>query len=138
MKVLIEKEAIEAAIAAMESWSRIDRVKALSDLRAALAEQEEPVAHDVVRLAEMVLSDCGCSTDNETLLLRVADRISRMLSVEQDAEPVAWTRKQMGCDREYCETPFTTDWTPLYTAPQPCQTCESLARSVMMDQMGNA
>lgn len=27
---------------------------------------------------------------------------------------------------------------PLYTAPPPCQTCEALARTVMMDQMGKA
>jgi len=27
-------------------------------------------------------------------------------------------------------------WTALYPAPQPCPTCESLARTVMMDQTG--
>ena len=29
-----------------------------------------------------------------------------------------------------------TSGKPLYEAPQPCQTCEALARTVMMDQTG--
>jgi hypothetical protein len=39
---------------------------------------------------------------------------------KQDKQkPVAWMRKPFGEDVEYCEKPFTTDWTPLYTTPQP-------------------
>ena len=34
-------------------------------------------------------------------------------------EPAFWTRQRFGEEREFCEAPFTTDWTPLYTAPQP-------------------
>ena len=29
-------------------------------------------------------------------------------------------------------------WAPLYADPKPCPTCVSLARAVMMDQMGSA
>ena len=52
-------------------------------------------------------------------------------------EPVAWYHAE-----DY-KTHFTTGpshdligkyWQPLYTAPQPCPTCESLARTVMLDQ----
>lgn len=32
-----------------------------------------------------------------------------------DVEPVFFTRKKLGVDREFCEKPFTTDWQPLYT-----------------------
>jgi hypothetical protein len=35
----------------------------------------------------------------------------------REQEPVFWTRKQWGMDREFCEKPFTTDWEPLYTSP---------------------
>jgi len=43
-------------------------------------------------------------------------------------EPAFWTRQRFGEEREFCEKPFTTDWTPLYTAqPAPqqelCQSC---------------
>jgi hypothetical protein len=38
VKITIERSAVEAAIAAMESWSRVDRVRALSDLLRALEE----------------------------------------------------------------------------------------------------
>lgn len=30
-------------------------------------------------------------------------------------EPDYFTRQQFGCEREFCEKPFTTDWTPLFT-----------------------
>ncbi len=39
-------------------------------------------------------------------------------SKQEQGEPVAWMRKPFGEDVEYCEKPFTTDWTPLYTTPQ--------------------
>ena len=35
-------------------------------------------------------------------------------------EPTFWTRQLSGQGREFLkQKPFTTDWTPLYTAPQP-------------------
>lgn len=53
-------------------------------------------------------------------------------------EPVAWmhnfidevaiTHRPVDLDR------YPDRWTPLYKDPTPCQTCEALARSVMMDQ----
>ena len=56
----------------------------------ALAEQDaerEPPAR-VVDVASLILSDCGCSANDETLLMCVTDRIWRMLLVEKDAEPM--------------------------------------------------
>jgi len=42
----------------------------------AIKQDAEPVAR-AVEVAAMILSDCGCSTDNESLLMRVAVRISK-------------------------------------------------------------
>lgn len=44
-----------------------------------------------------------------------------MIDAQQAApkqEPAFWTRQRFGEEREFCEAPFTTDWTPLYTAPK--------------------
>ena len=51
-------------------------------LRAALAEQEVNPASRVVDAAALILSDCGCSTNNEALLMRVAERISKLVCAE--------------------------------------------------------
>ena len=55
-------------------------------------------------------------------------------------EPVAWWngKESVVFAHDEIYTPNWTDyWTkPLYTAPQPCPTCQSLARTVMMDQTG--
>jgi hypothetical protein len=88
--------------------------------REALAEQEkqEPVAFiskgGLEELKREGKTDVFAECDYEcvgTLPLYIAP-----VSAPKQ-EPVAWTRKRFGEDREYCESPFTTDWTPLYAAP---------------------
>jgi hypothetical protein len=57
---------------------------------------------------------------------------------QPNQKPVAWWNGEESVVFAHDEiyTPNWTDyWTkPLYAAPQPCPTCQSLARAVMMDQ----
>ena len=60
---------------------------------------------------------------------------------QPEQEPVAWAHKLI--DNIITHRPADIDrhperWTALYTTPQPCPTCVSLARTVMMDQAGQA
>ena len=53
-------------------------------------------------------------------------------------EPVAWMHNLLE-DNIIAHRPFDLDrhpdrWTPLYKSPTPCETCQALARTVMMDQ----
>ena len=53
-------------------------------------------------------------------------------------EPVAWMHNIIE-DNIIAHRPFDLDrhpdrWTPLYKNPTPCETCQALARTVMMDQ----
>ncbi len=53
-------------------------------------------------------------------------------------EPVAWMHNLLE-DNIIAHRPFDLDrhpdrWTPLYKNPTPCETCQALARTVMMDQ----
>ncbi|AOY93862.1 hypothetical protein BKK79_20175 [Cupriavidus sp. USMAA2-4] len=63
----------------------------------------------------------------DAALGRFADGVRAALSQPQSqaqGEAVAWVRE--GVDgREYCEKPFTTDWTPLYAAPVAAQKTHS-------------
>ena len=57
------------------------------------------------------------------------------------AEPVAWRYQNGFTETEYLVWKKGTggrNWTPLYTEPLPCPTCQSLARAVMMVQTGKA
>lgn len=99
------REAAQAALSAMDDMATDSRCAdmpasrtsefdaAREDLRAALAEQDaEPVAR-AVEVAAMILSDCGCSTDNESLLMRVAGRISKEIDALAEQEmyvPKGW------------------------------------------------
>jgi hypothetical protein len=57
---------------------------------------------------------------------------------DRKQEPVAWWngKESVVFSHDEIYTPNWTDyWTkPLYTTPPPCPTCESLARTVMLDQ----
>jgi hypothetical protein len=53
-------------------------------------------------------------------------------------EPVAWMHNLLE-DNIIAHRPFDLNrhpdrWTPLYKSPTPCETCQALARTVMMDQ----
>lgn len=55
-------------------------------------------------------------------------------------EPVAWMHRHID-NNVITHKPADLNrhsdrWTPLYTTPQPCPTCQSLARTVMLDQTG--
>jgi hypothetical protein len=60
---------------------------------------------------------------------------------QPNQEPVAWWNGKESvvfAHDDICTPNWTDYWTkPLYAAPQPCPTCESLARTVMMDQTGH-
>lgn len=52
----------------------------------------------------------------------------------------AWEKCSRDSFNDYTKTPKLHDWEyevrKLYATPQPCPTCEALARTVMMDQTG--
>jgi hypothetical protein len=77
-------------------------------------------------------------------------KAAQELPKQAQSEPVAWMYDWIRHDGD-----FIQDWTtsdaeslrdteptiitnvrPLYATPQPCPTCEALARTVMMDQTG--
>lgn len=64
--------------------------------------------------------------------------LSQAIEQAEKQEPVAyWNGKDMF--KRADEVQYVTNWTdyyyyPLYGEPRPCKTCESLARTVMMDQ----
>jgi hypothetical protein len=83
---------------------------------------------EALKLAEEALDKARWSQTNTKYVHADYDKSMEALAAIREAlaepvqEPVAWTRKRFGEDREYCESPFTTDWTPLYAAPvQPVQ-----------------
>ena len=61
---------------------------------------------------------------------------------QPEQEPVAWVCEGSSSDEKHAidyqqeNVDAIPIGTMLYTAPQPCPTCESLARTVMMDQTG--
>jgi len=77
------------------------------------------------------LYGCECLICKTILALR--DRLA-----QPEQEPVAWLHTKI----EGVVVPHRPSdlnkhpdrWTALYPAPQPCPTCESLARTVMLDQ----
>lgn len=72
-----------------------------------------------------------------------ADALRAALA-QPEQEPVAWMtpskKSIVHIDYVGDSVPNWTDYytIPLYLAPSPCPTCESLARAVMMDQTGAA
>jgi hypothetical protein len=61
---------------------------------------------------------------------------------QPEQEPVAWMHRHIE-GNVITHRPADLDrhpdrWTFLYKNPTPCETCQALARTVMMDQMGAA
>jgi hypothetical protein len=59
--------------------------------------------------------------------------------VQPEPEPVAWMHRFIEHGISIGEKPVDLDkypdrWMPVYKDPTPCQTCQALARTVMMDQ----
>ena len=101
-------------------------------------------------LMQQVLENiCGAklceinSMSSRNEMIRLLDKTITALRdrlVQTEQEPVAWMHNSIS-DNIISHTPADLKrhperWTALYTAPQPCPTCESLARTVMMDQTG--
>lgn len=73
----------------------------------------------------------------EQALDKKADN-ARELGLDYEPEPVAWMHKHID-DTVIAHRPADLDrhperWMALYAEPKPCQTCEALARTVMLDQ----
>jgi len=75
----------------------------------------------VYKLAEMVMSDCGHSTNNQRLLDRIADRIQRHIDAAEKQEPVAWQWKMSNATDHWQVSdkphPDALHKRPLYTTP---------------------
>ena len=76
-------------------------------------------AHDErAALSATLLAMHGVLTSREAEIALLKKALMEAEAAPQQ-EPSFWTRQRFGEEREFCEAPFTTDWTPLYTAPQP-------------------
>ena len=86
--------ALDLSQALLESTHSIHHTTVLEEyksLRAALEQQVEQGLYNynadpsctTVELAEMILSDCGCSSNNTSLVSRVANRIDTHILAEQ-------------------------------------------------------
>lgn len=84
------------------------------------------------------LEEHAHSVTNHEIVLKSIAELRQAIEQAEKQEPVAyWNGKDMF--KRADEVQYVTNWTdyyflPLYATPHPCQTCESLARTVMMDQ----
>jgi hypothetical protein len=70
--------------------------------------------------------------------VEMADRRIKEWAKQEQGEPVAWMHTMID-DVVVGHRPADLNvhpdrWMPLYKDPTPCQTCQALARTVMMDQ----
>ena len=63
------------------------------DRAAPPAEQQAPVQVSTQWLAEMIMSDCGCSTQNQRLLDRIIERITQYESANTTPQPAPATQQ---------------------------------------------
>ena len=104
----------------------------LTDIHQEIEQVENDTRYSDIQLAEMILSDCGVSSENTSLLNRVAARITQQvdkalaeqwtpddiayrpggLSMEQ--KPVAWWNPD---ESGLSFKQLRGDWQPLYAAP---------------------
>ena len=101
-------------------------------------------AQQVFDALEIVQSDVK-TTSNAYEAQRQAIETLRTRLAQPEPEPVAWVENLTDAqphavtDLKYCsvaqhERGEHLKYIPLYKDPTPCQTCEALARTVMMDQ----
>jgi hypothetical protein len=72
-----------------------------------------------------------------TLMLEAEETLEAALAKQEQGEPYGYLKLNTGRFVNEVEglNPMTDKrYLPLYTTPQPCQTCEALARTVMLDQ----
>jgi hypothetical protein len=108
--------------------------QAIAAIKEALAqpEQEQEHAEKMSRLGWQCFNCPVCGSEGA---MGYAEGDGCKPKPEQ--EPVAWyypdgSPEQCTTDKGYAE--MEPAWTPLYTIPPPCPTCEALARTVMLDQ----
>jgi len=131
------KEALKMALEALEEpkehFAKHRRLEAITAIKEALAQEQEPVTYS------------GNGTAGREADARPTGFFFQMPKpmTQPENEPVVW----MYQDKSTHEVRFqkhmrgfvdhgATYETPLYTTPPPCPTCEALARTVMMDQTG--
>lgn len=132
----------EAAAAALEALTVYDgtngeskRKRVLATLRAALAEPNDDYERGFIDGMKKQAQSSVDKAVNGLALPTCKDHLQ--------VEPVAW-RVKVGTTDRFGNRTEMIDYNemgigePLYTAPQPCPTCESLARAVMLDQTGRA
>jgi hypothetical protein len=71
-------------------------------------------------------------------VMRLGNNLRARLA-QPEPEPVAWIHRFIEHGISIGKKPVDLDkhpdrWMPVYKDPTPCQTCEALARTVMMDQ----
>lgn len=68
------------------------------DAQQAAPQQEAPVQVSTQWLAEMIMSDCGCSTQNQRLLDRIIERITQYESANTTPQPAPDCHHRPPCD----------------------------------------
>lgn len=107
---------------------------------------------EVLKQALDALKDVGVLTDREWQAVHKnkANELRQAIAKLESQEPVAWMYDWTTSEGEFLqnwttseaetlrdtEPTIITNVRPLYATPQPCPTCEALARTVMMDQTG--
>ena len=98
----VDKKTMELA----ESVGLIGPASRVGDLHAAIQR-----FHDLI---------CVNATIKAAVMAAEAIGKQQAAPQQEAQEPTFWTRQLSGQGREFLkQKPFTTDWTPLYTAPQP-------------------
>ena len=135
--MITKEEALKLALEALEKslprlapygeqdW--LDSKEAITAIKKALEQPEqEPVAHSVV--AGALFDFMGWLTSrNKRLTLSGADEASPAVEAIQEFS------EKRGLSLKHAEVGF---WIEFLSTPPPCQTCEAMARTVMMDQTG--
>jgi hypothetical protein len=94
-------------------------------------------AQQVLDALEDAADHIGCPDDDDAI--GIARRTLRARFAQPEPEPVAWLHRFIEHGISIGKKPVDLDkypdrWMPVYKDPTPCQTCEALARTVMMDQ----
>ena len=101
-----------------------------------ISDVTEAVTRTVIEVEKLLCKKLGKQWQASGMSIQtLVDELAKPVQ----AEPVAWRYQNANTDHVYLVWERGTggrNWTPLFESP--CQTCISLARSVMMDQRGEA
>jgi hypothetical protein len=82
------RTALTEALGFRPDWADFENGRKCGKLEVAQPHNADPSC-DTVELAEMILSDCGCSSNNTSLVSRVANRIDAYVQAKQQVQEVA-------------------------------------------------